>query len=93
MKVLDFGVAKFVAPPDAATEVPDTVLTAAGATVGTPAYMSPEQLEGREIDHRADQFAFGVVLLRDALGPAAVSEVTTAAEVVGLDPARSSRAA
>ena len=43
-------------------KVPDTVLTEAGAAVGTPAYMSPEQLEGREIDHRADQFAFGVML-------------------------------
>ena len=62
VKVLDFGVAKFVAGPDGQTELPQTQLTAPGAAVGTPAYMSPEQLEGRAVDHRADQFAFGVLL-------------------------------
>jgi serine/threonine-protein kinase len=62
IKVLDFGVAKLVAAADAATAAPATVLTEQGATVGTPAYMAPEQLEGAAIDHRTDQFAFGVVL-------------------------------
>ena len=60
IKVLDFGVAKFLSASDAATVIP-AIVTGGGA-VGTPAYMSPEQLNGRAVDHRADQFAFGVVL-------------------------------
>lgn len=62
VKVLDFGVAKSFATADAATEVPATMLTEPGQAVGTPAYMAPEQLEGRALDHRADQFALGVML-------------------------------
>ena len=61
-KVLDFGVAKFVAPADSATAVAQTAVTNPGGIVGTPAYMAPEQLEGRDIDHRADQFAFGALV-------------------------------
>ena len=62
VKVLDFGIAKVVAMPDATTEVGATQLTATGAAVGTPAYMAPEQLEGRAVDHRADHFSFGVLV-------------------------------
>ena len=63
VKILDFGVAKFVAPADSSTTIEKAaVLTEAGAAVGTIAYMAPEQLEGRAVDHRTDQFAFGVVL-------------------------------
>ena len=64
VKILDFGVAKFVALPDSSTTIEPAaaVLTQAGAAVGTTAYMSPEQLEGRPVDHRTDQFAFGVLL-------------------------------
>ena len=62
LKLLDFGVAKFVAAPDAATAAGHPTLTGTGVTVGTPAYMAPEQLDGRSVDHRADQFAFGVLL-------------------------------
>ncbi len=59
VKILDFGVAKPIAHGQATTALE---LTAPGAAVGTLAYMAPEQLEGREVDHRADQFAFGIVL-------------------------------
>jgi len=52
-KMLDFGLATFYG----ATQVTD-----AGTTMGTAAYMSPEQTEGRPIDHRSDLFSFGVVL-------------------------------
>ncbi|NBC66133.1 MAG: protein kinase [Bacteroidetes bacterium] len=53
VKVMDFGLAKMT---DSAP------ITQTGATVGTMAYMAPEQIEGKQIDHRADLFSFGVVL-------------------------------
>jgi non-specific serine/threonine protein kinase len=54
-KVLDFGVAKIASVSDAA-------LTAPGALVGTPLYMSPEQCQGQELDARSDVYALGCVL-------------------------------
>jgi formylglycine-generating enzyme required for sulfatase activity len=67
VKVLDFGLAKLVAPErDATSSVSPTLsspaATRAGALLGTPAYMSPEQAEGLPADARSDVFAFGVVL-------------------------------
>src|SRR5580692_4191161 len=60
VKVLDFGLAKIVreASPDASTVTMG--LTEAGAALGTPAYMAPEQARGNEVDRRADVWAFGV---------------------------------
>jgi serine/threonine-protein kinase len=55
VKVMDFGLARMVGSEH---------LTTAGYMVGTPAYMSPEQVLGREIDGRADIYAMGVVLFR-----------------------------
>ncbi|MGW2650732.1 protein kinase domain-containing protein [Streptomyces sp. NPDC001393] len=55
VKVLDFGIAK--AFSEAATRI-----TGSGATIGTPAYLSPEQISGAEIDHRADLYAMGCLL-------------------------------
>ena len=59
VKILDFGLAK-LAPsgPDYAAQT----RTATGMVVGTPAYMSPEQVRGRPADHRADIFAVGALL-------------------------------
>lgn len=69
VKVLDFGLAKDVSSDteDAAT------LTSAGQTqpgivMGTPAYMSPEQVSGHALDHRSDIFSFGVVMHEMATG-------------------------
>ncbi|WP_225836347.1 protein kinase [Streptomyces sp. NK08204] len=55
VKVLDFGIAK--AFTEGATRI-----TASGAAIGTPAYLSPEQINGMEVDHRADLYAMGCLL-------------------------------
>jgi serine/threonine protein kinase/tetratricopeptide (TPR) repeat protein len=53
IKILDFGLAKLVG---------DQTLTKAGSAVGSPPYMSPEQIRGEEVDHRTDIWSLGVVL-------------------------------
>jgi eukaryotic-like serine/threonine-protein kinase len=62
-KLLDFGIAKLLAPEEAAKHK-----TRTGAPVGTPYYMSPEQCRGRDVDHRTDLYAFGVLAYRMLTG-------------------------
>jgi predicted esterase len=64
VKILDFGLAKTVAVPGVKSipGLSQTSPTREGFIVGTPHYMSPEQLAGDKIDFRSDQFALGVVL-------------------------------
>lgn len=56
VKVLDFGIAKVL------TETPEANLTVVGAIVGTPGYMSPEQLRGQDVNERCDIWALGCIL-------------------------------
>jgi serine/threonine-protein kinase len=65
VKVMDFGLAKRVEDlpaPDEPTRELGPQLTARGAIVGTPDYMSPEQVKGLALDARSDLFSFGVIL-------------------------------
>lgn len=71
VKVLDFGLAKSNVDP---------TVTAEGAVMGTPAYLAPERLEGKEADARSDIYALGLVLVEMATGK-------RSATVEGLPPA------
>jgi eukaryotic-like serine/threonine-protein kinase len=67
VKVLDFGLAKIAVPHRAlaesdATATIDAGSTRAGAIMGSPSYMSPEQAKGKPLDNRSDIFSFGVLL-------------------------------
>jgi eukaryotic-like serine/threonine-protein kinase len=72
VKVMDFGLAKKLepssSPDDATRELAASPLTTQGAVVGTPDYMSPEQMKGQPLDARSDLFSFGVMLAEMAGG-------------------------
>jgi serine/threonine protein kinase/Tfp pilus assembly protein PilF len=68
VKVLDFGLAKFLASNAQDGFVTQPQVTIAGMVVGTISYMAPEQALGRAVDNRADLFSLGVVLYELATG-------------------------
>jgi serine/threonine protein kinase/Tol biopolymer transport system component len=100
IKLLDFGLAKLAPPPVAGFEAGEmrtlpgapAALTGQGTILGTLHYMSPEQLEGRDVDARSDIFAFGAVLFEmlsgrrafDAPSQAGVIAAIVAAETPAL---------
>ena len=89
VKVLDFGLAKLTEPigPEAETV---TARTAEGAIVGTVAYMSPEQAQGKAVDPRSDIFSFGSVLYEMATGRRAFqgdTKISTLAAIINQEPA------
>lgn len=62
LKVMDFGIARLVSRPQ------ESGVTQAGAIIGTPEYMAPEQVTGEPVDHRADLYAMGAVLYECVTG-------------------------
>src|SRR3954469_4246210 len=81
-KILDFGLANLVGPSSGLSDSPTItgpdVVTRPGTTLGTIAYMSPEQARGEDLDVRSDLFSFGLVLYEMATGRQAFEGRTTA---------------
>lgn len=93
-KLLDFGLAKFADPVSEPLDQDETAtrrepLTAEGTVVGTYQYMSPEQIEGRPLDHRTDIFSLGVILYEMVTGKrpfVGASRATLIASILSSDP-------
>jgi|HubBroStandDraft_6_1064221.scaffolds.fasta_scaffold00005_156 serine/threonine protein kinase len=94
VKILDFGVAKLQSSPEESGRSVEelTTVTKTGAVVGTVAYMSPEQLRAKPVDHRSDIFSVGAILYEMLTGRRAFrgeTEVDTITAVLREDPPES----
>jgi hypothetical protein len=97
IKILDFGIAKLInsefgseASSEAASIASMTTQTRTGSVLGTVAYMSPEQLRGKAVDHRSDIFSFGAILYEMRIGKRAFAgetQVDTMTAILKEDPA------
>jgi len=81
VKVLDFGLAKLAEPATEARDEAPTMVTTKGVILGTVAYMSPEQAEGKRLDARSDVFSFGAVFYEMLTGQKAFQAPSTAASL------------
>jgi eukaryotic-like serine/threonine-protein kinase len=92
VKILDFGLAKLTEPVDgqSKTDIPTRRIdTDPGMVMGTVGYMSPEQVHGRPVDHRADIFSFGAILYEMLTGKRAFhgeSPAETMSAILREDP-------
>jgi eukaryotic-like serine/threonine-protein kinase len=95
VKVLDFGLAKLTEVVEDNTQAPTAPMKAAndgtgeGTILGTVAYMSPEQAEGKKVDARSDIFSFGSVLYEMATGRRAFQDetkISTLAAILNKEP-------
>ena len=89
VKVLDFGLAKQAGPHVEASEPYTALGTLPGVVMGTPAYMSPEQVMGQPLDHRSDIFSLGILIHELATGRrpfAADNQALLASAILRDDP-------
>jgi Tol biopolymer transport system component/predicted Ser/Thr protein kinase len=91
IKILDFGLAKLLESTDSASDATTVAapLTEARVLLGTAAYMSPEQAEGRKLDARSDIFSFGAVLYEMTTGQrpfAGSSSIAILGRILNEDP-------
>lgn len=86
VKILDFGLAKLTSPSgaDTAPSMITASVTASGTILGTVGYMSPEQVAGKGLDFRSDQFSFGLVLYELVAGKRAFQRATAAETLVAI---------
>jgi serine/threonine protein kinase len=93
VKILDFGVAKLQSSPeDSGRSVEElTTVTKSGAVIGTVAYMSPEQLRGKAVDHRSDIFSMGAIIYEMLTGCRAFRGETEVDTITAVLRERSSR--
>jgi len=97
-KIMDFGLAKTTTPATSQSAALSATMTSAnlthpltaeGTVIGTYQYMSPEQLEGKDVDARSDIFSFGSLLYEMATGKRAFegkSQITVASAILEKDP-------
>jgi serine/threonine protein kinase len=86
VKVLDFGLAKLIEPPstEQSLSTPREFHTDPGIIMGTPRYMSPEQIKGMQVDARTDLFSLGVILYEMVAGRTPFDGATAGEEVAAV---------